>query len=79
MSKRAKKGEVRKIKSVETWAPVWTDTNQFHLHPTVDKRTTRPPDEDYGGRTMTWVPVRIVPITKPVPKPPKAGKRKGKK
>jgi hypothetical protein len=59
----AKKIKSHAPKKATTWAPYWTDTGTFHLHPSADRYPKKPPDADHDGRTMSWVRVLIVPIT----------------
>ena len=47
------------VKAMTTWAPVWKDTNVFHLHRTVDRHTRKPADSD----VIRWVKVLISPLS----------------
>lgn len=68
-----------KPKPTITYAPVWTDTSEFHLHPTCDRLDTKPPDVTNAstGRTITFIRVRITPITPITPK--RKAKKGGRK
>ena len=61
---------VAKIKSMETWAPVWKHSNVFNLHPIVIRYEEKPPDDD----NVYWVKVRIVPLSPRPKKKAKGGK-----
>lgn len=91
MSKRAKKGAGKinkRPKAVTRWAFVlhWQthdsqlDTNRLFQTLGEARRAFRA--QHYRAPlapASLFTCVRIVPIAKPVPKPPKAGKRRGKK